>query len=275
VLVVANPIDEHNWQVVDQFSRQAVYFAELPGHEDATQLLLRMARVTAADAVLDVACGAGAVAFAAARTARQVTGIDLTPAMIERAKALQAEMGLVNLAWHVGDVARLPFPAGQFDVVVSRYSLHHFLRPAEVVAEMARVCKPSGRVAVADLVLPPEKAAAYDGMERLRDPSHVRVLAEAELRQLVTAAGLVDLRRAGYLFALELQALLRASFPLEGDANRVCERIEADVGVDDLGIGAQRVGGTVRIAYPIVIAVGVKPGEPSADADGGRDAGSS
>jgi ubiquinone/menaquinone biosynthesis C-methylase UbiE len=270
VLAVADPVDEHNRQVVDQFSRQAVYFAKLPGHEDATQLLLQMAGPTAADAVLDVACGAGAVACAAARTARHVTGIDLTPAMIERAEALQAEVGLANLAWHVGDVARLPFPAGRFDVVVTRYSLHHFLRPAEVVAEMARVCKPSGRVAVADLVLPPEKAAAYDGMERLRDPSHVRVLAEAELRELLTAAGLIDLRRAGYLFELEVEALLWASFPREGDADRVRERIEADVGVDELGIGAHRVGGTVRIAYPIAIVVGVKPAEPAAAPDRGK-----
>lgn len=258
---MTDPVDEHNRQVVDQFSRQAVYFAKLPGHEDATQLLLRMAGVSATDAVLDVACGAGGVACAAARTARHVTGIDLTPAMIERAKALQAEVGLTNLAWHVGDVARLPFPADQFDVVVTRYSLHHVLQPAAVVAEMARVCKPSGRVAVADLVLPPDKAAAYDGMERLRDPSHVRVLAEAELRELLTAAGLGDLRRTGYLFELEAEALLQASFPRPGDADRVRERIEADVGVDELGIGAHRVAGAVRIAYPIAIAVGVKPAE--------------
>jgi len=120
------------------------------------------------------------------------------------------------------------------------------------------VCKPSGHVAVADLVLPPEKAAAYDCMERLREPSHVRVLAETELRELLTAAGLIDLRRMGYLFELEVEALLRASFPREGDAERVLERIEADVGVDELGIGVQRVDGTVHIAYPIAIIVGVK-----------------
>jgi ubiquinone/menaquinone biosynthesis C-methylase UbiE len=261
---MADPVNEHNRRVVDQFSRQAMYFAKLPGHEDATQLLLRMAEVTAADALLDVACGAGAVACAAARMARHVTGIDLTPAMIERAKALQGDAGLKNLAWQVGDVARLPFPPGQFNVVVTRYSLHHILRPAEVVAEMARVCKPSGRVAVADLVLPPDKAAAYDVMERLRDPSHVRVLAEAELRELLTAAGLIDLRRAGYLFDLEVEALLQASFPRDRDLVRVREWIEADVGVNELGIGAQRVGGTVRIAYPIAIMVGIKPAEPSA-----------
>jgi ubiquinone/menaquinone biosynthesis C-methylase UbiE len=255
-----DPVDQHNRQIVDQFSRQAVYFARLPGHEEATRLLLRMAEVAAADEVLDVACGAGAVACAAARLARQVTGIDLTPAMIERATTLQAELGLSNLAWHVGDVARLPFPSDQFDVVLTRYSFHHFLQPAEVLTEMARVCKPSGRVVVADLVLPPEKLAAYDRMERLRDPSHVRVLTEAELRGLITAAGLADLQGAGYLFELEVGALLQASFPRPEDALHVRQLIEADVGVDNLGIGSHRFGEELRIAYPIVVMVGTKPG---------------
>ena len=264
-----DPVNQHNRQVIDQFSRQAVYFAKLPGHEEATQLLLRMAGVTAADEVLDVACGAGAVACAAAGVARQVTGIDLTPAMIERATSLQAERGLENLEWHVGDVARLPFRADRFDVVVTRYSLHHLLQPAGVLAEMVRVCKPSGRVAVADLVLPLDKVAAYDRMERLRDPSHIRVLTEAELHGLLSASGLVDLRRAGYLFELELETLLQASFPWPGDVSRVRELIEADVGVNDLGVGAYRSGDAVRIAYPITVVVGTKPAEPGAAAAAG------
>jgi len=138
-----------------------------------------------------------------------------------------------------------------------------------VLAEITRVCKPSGRVVVADLVLPAEKVAAYDHMERLRDPSHVGVLTEAELRGLLTAAGLVDLRWAGYLFELELGALLQASFPRPGDAGRVRALIEADVGVDELGIGARRVGGEVRFAYPIVIVAGRKTAEPGATSHGG------
>ncbi|HVN81066.1 MAG TPA: methyltransferase domain-containing protein [Terriglobia bacterium] len=252
-------MNQHTRQVVDQFSRQAVYFAKLPGHEEATQLLIRMAEVASADELLDVACGAGTVACAAARVARWVTGIDLTPAMIDHASALQAELRLPNLAWYIGDVARLPFRANHFSVVMTRYSLHHFLQPAEVLAEIVRVCKPSGRVVVADLVLPPEKAAAYDRMERLRDPSHVRVLTETELRGLLTAAGLIDLRWSGYLFELELKALLQASFPRPEDASRVRGLIESDVGVDDLGIGVHRVGEVVRFAYPIAVVSGIKP----------------
>jgi len=260
---VTEPSKQHTQQIVDQFTRQAVYFAKLSGHEEATQLLIDIAEVCTTDDVLDVACGAGTVACAAAGVARQVTGIDLTPAMIERAVALQREMGLLNMDWHVGDVTQLPFAAGHFDVVFTRYSLHHFLNPVEVLAEMARVCKPAGRVVVADLVLPPERASAYDRMERLRDPSHIRVLTEAELRELLTAVGLGDLRSAGYRFELELEAFLQASFPRPGDLSRVRELIEADVGVDALGIGVHRVGGVTRIAYPITVVVGTKRGESS------------
>src|SRR5436190_22609006 len=101
----------------------------------------------------------------------------------------------------------------------------------------------------------------------MRDPSHVRVLMEIELLGLMAAVGLVELRTAGYLFELDLEALLQASFPRPGDANRVRELIEADVGMDELGIGARRLGGSVQFAYPIAVVVGIKPAEPVAAAD--------
>lgn len=258
------PVNQHHQLIVEQFSKQAGFFAKISGHEQATEMLLQMARVGGADVVLDVACGAGAVACAAARMARRVTGIDLTPAMIERACALQAERGLSNVGWYVGDVARLPFRTDRFDAVVTRYSLHHFFRPGEVLAEMVRVCRPSGRVVVADLVLPSQKVEAYDHMERLRDPSHAHVMTEAELCRLLTSVGLIDLRWSGYLFELELGALLQASFPQPGDAKVVRGLIETDVGVDNLGIGAHRVGDSVRFAYPIAVVAAIKA--PPADA---------
>jgi len=256
---LAQLADEHDRRVIEQFSRQAVYFAKLQGHEEATQLLLRMGGVGPAHEVLDVACGAGGVACAAARAARRVAAIDLTPAMIKQDRRAQADAGLSNIAWHVGDVSRLPFPTAAFDVVVTRYSIHHFRRPEEVLGEMVPVCKPLGRVVVADLLLPPEKAAAYDQMERLRDPSHVRVLSEPELGGLLAAAGLVDVQWECYLFELSLDQLMEASFPEPGNADRVRELIEADVEADALGIGVHRSGGGVRFAYPITVAAGTKP----------------
>jgi len=244
--------------VVEQFTRQAASFARLPSHEAATGLLLDMARVGAGDQVLDVACGPGLVACAAAQRAQRVVGIDLTPAMIEQARALQAKLGLGNLEWRIGDVASLPFESASFGAVTTRYSLHHFSDPDVVLAEMVRVAKSGGRVAIADMVLPRAKAAAYDRMERLRDPSHVRTLSREELGSLAAAAGLRELRRADYLFEVDLERLMRASFPRPGDAERVRALLEADAGVDAMGLSVSGNGSEMRLRYPVAIVAGVK-----------------
>jgi len=97
-------------------------------------------------------------------------------------------------------------------------------------------------------------------MERLRDPSHVRVLTEVEVHGLLTNAGLVDLQWTGYLFDLELSQLLQASFPRPGAADQIREIFKADIGVDELGIGVRCFNGEISFAYPIAVAVGTKPG---------------
>jgi SAM-dependent methyltransferase len=179
--------------------------------------------------------------------------------MIEQARALQSRLGLGNVEWFLGDASSLPFVADTFSVALTRYSLHHFTDSARVVAEMARVAKPGGCVVVADLVLPHDKATAYDAMEKQRDPSHVRVLSNVELAGIMAGVGLVELRWAGYLFELDLETLLRGSFPEPGGAERVRELFERDVGRNQLGIHVQRVNGEIRFAYPIVIVAGRKP----------------
>ena len=77
-----------------------------------------------------------------------VTGIDLTPAMIEQAKILQQQRGLQNIVWNIGDVTHLPYNYASFSLVVTRYSFHHMLDPASVLNEMIRVCIPGGRIAM-------------------------------------------------------------------------------------------------------------------------------
>ena len=244
--------------VVEQFSLQAPGFARLPAHEEATGLLLELAGVAAGMWVLDVACGPGMVACAAARRARQVSGIDLTPAMIEQARALQARLGLANVDWHIGEAAKLPFAPESFDAVLTRYSFHHLPDPGVVLAEMLRVARPGARVAVADMVLPAPQAAAYDRMERLRDPSHLRTLSRQELGRLAVAAGLRELRWSDYRFEFDVERLMRASFPKAGDAARVRAMLEADVGADRMGLGLHRNGGELRLAYPVAIVSGAK-----------------
>lgn len=145
---------EHDAEIVSQFTKQAIPFTQLPDHLDSIQMLIEMSKVAGDDLVLDVACGPGLVACEFAKVARHVTGIDLTEKMIEIAKNHQKEMGLTNLSWDIGTASPLPYDSASLSIVVTRYSFHHFLDPKAVLTEMIRVCKPNGVVLIADVALP-------------------------------------------------------------------------------------------------------------------------
>jgi len=245
--------------ILDQFTRQAVPFSTAPGirDEEALRRLVTASGAGPADTVLDVACGPGLVAAAFARVARHVTGIDLTPAMIERARALASERGLVNVTLQIGDVRPLPYDDGTFSLVVSRFAFHHFPDPGAVLREMARVCAPGGRVVVADTAVSPDpaRAAAFNRMERLRDPSHVRALSLAELAGLFEAAGLPMPAVTRCEVRAEVEGLLSRSFPAPGDADRIRALFEDSLADDALGVGARRFDGAIHFAYPVAILV--------------------
>jgi ubiquinone/menaquinone biosynthesis C-methylase UbiE len=128
--------------VVDQFRRQAAPFANSAAmrDEDALRLLVEFSGATPSDTVLDVACGPGLVVAAFARVVRHATGIDLTPAMIDKAREHAAACGSANVDWRIGNVLPLPFADRSFSLVVSRFAFHHFPDPAAVMREMVRVC---------------------------------------------------------------------------------------------------------------------------------------
>ncbi|MGH8984153.1 MAG: class I SAM-dependent methyltransferase [Acidimicrobiia bacterium] len=132
--------------------------------------------------VLDVACGAAHAAEQAALHVRQVVGVDLTPSLLAVGAERLRGAGIANVLLQQGNVAELPFVDASFDLVVCRGSLHHFPEPTQPVVEMARVCRPGGRVVVSDMVAPSAKVReAFDELHRRLDPSHVGVLLEAEL----------------------------------------------------------------------------------------------
>jgi SAM-dependent methyltransferase len=257
------PSPSHRDLILDQFTRQAVPFSTSPGIKDeqALRLIIEFTNAGPADTVLDVACGGGIVVCAFARVVRHATGIDLTPAMIERAKALAAEQGLTNVSWKQGDVLPLPYLDGAFSLVTSRFAFHHFLDPKAVLAEMTRVCAPGGRVAVIDSEASPvaAKAAEFNRMEKLRDPSHVRAMPLMELKGLFGKVGLPAPRVTNYRLEGELEGLLSRSFPLPGDADRIRGIFAASLGDDRLGIPMSRDGERIRYAYPVAVLVADRP----------------
>ncbi len=246
----------HNDSIVDQFTRQAVPFSRMATQSE--ELLLELSGVTGHDTVLDVACGPGLVACAFATRARQVTGIDLTPAMITQAQKLQQRGQLENLTWQVGDVLPLPFPDASFSMVITRYSFHHFLDPKAVLGEMIRVCQPGGTVMVVDAALPPEKMDAYNHVEKLKDPSHTRALTVAEFLEMADSCGLQQIKTQFYKFELELEASMKAFFPNPGDDAKIRQIFRDDTGKDALGLNVHRRGDEIHFAYPVMILVGRK-----------------
>ena len=247
----------HRDQILDQFTRQAVPFSAAAGIKDeaALRLVVEAAGAGPADTMLDVACGPGLLVCAFAAVVRRATGIDLTPAMLERARALQRQRGLTNIDWHLGDVLALPYADGAFSIVTSRFALHHLLDPGAVLTEMRRVCAPGGRLVVVDSSPDPSKAAAFNGMEKLRDPSHVRAMPPDELVGLFHAAGLPKPRRTFYRLEGELEGLLARSFPKPGDDDKIRRLFVASLADDSLGIGTRREGDQIHYGFPVAVLV--------------------
>jgi SAM-dependent methyltransferase len=253
----------HRERILDQFTRQALPFSTAPGIKDeaALELLVEAAGAGPNDTVLDVACGPGLVVCAFARAARHATGIDVTPAMLDRGRALAAEQGLGNVTWHQGEVLPLPWAKGAFSIVVSRFAFHHFEHPERVLAEMRRVCRPGGRVVVCDLTASddPVKAANFHRIEMLRDPSHARALTLAELEALFPATGLPAPHATFYKLPFEVEGLLARSFPRPEDVATIRTAYAAAVEDDALGLGSYRRSDEIRAAYSVAILTATAP----------------
>lgn len=115
--------------------------------------LVQFADVREGLTLLDVGCGTGVVAVTAARRGARVTGLDLTPALLERAKENARTAG-VNVEFIEGDVEKLPFADNSFDRVLSQFGHMFAPRPGVALAEMLRVLKPGGVIAFS--TWPPE-----------------------------------------------------------------------------------------------------------------------
>jgi ubiquinone/menaquinone biosynthesis C-methylase UbiE len=194
---------------------------------------LEVAQPRSGDRALDVATGTGNLALALAPHVRRVTGLDLTPEMLDQARRVAAERGIENVEWVLGNAEELPFQAGSLDLWTCRVAAHHFHHLELSLVEALRVLRPGGRVLVIDSSGPREARDHLHAVELLRDPSHVRMYTVEEWIEKLEAAGFVieDTRLREMRWEFE-PWVVRIGFPPE--------RVEELAAIVEAATGAAR-----------------------------------
>lgn len=179
----------------ERFGQYAAGYVTNKTHAKGSELdrLIAIAQPQPHWQALDVATGGGHTALKFAPHVAHVVASDLTPQMLDEARAFITGQGITNVDFRLADAEDLPFEDAAFDLVTCRIAPHHFPRVRRFVEEAARVLKPGGLLVVQDQVSPEDYDAAryVDAFEKLRDPSHYRVYGEREWVNLFQSAGLV------------------------------------------------------------------------------------
>lgn len=174
---------------------------------------------TGSERALDSGSGTGALAFALAPYVGEVVGVDSNVGYLEAARELAPE----NVSFVEGDAMALPFEYGSFDIAGSLRVLHHVRRPELAVSELARVTRPGGRLFVVDQLgsVDPLRSLELDRFERLRDPSHTRLLPDADVRGFLDANDLVVLTSEVVRERVDLEQRLELAQVPEKDRVRI------------------------------------------------------
>ncbi len=179
------------------------------------------------ETILDLGCGVGHTLRKVAPRVRLAFGADATPGMLAGARSLMAQEQITNVALVVTTAESLPFLDGSFDGVACRLAAHHFTDVAKAFREVARVLRAGGRFVLSDNYAPDDPALDgwINGLEALRDPSHVREHTIAEWRALLERAGFRVTAEARSVTVLETEPWLARSRTPDDRAQEVREML--------------------------------------------------
>jgi len=201
--------------VARQFGSRAASYLSSDAHARGDDLaqLAALARARPSARALDLGCGAGHASFALAPGVRDVVAFDLSDDMLHLVASEATRRGLGNLATRQGAVERLPFDDRDFDILVSRFSGHHWRDLQAGLAEARRVLQPHGTAVFIDVVAPPDPLldSHLQAIELLRDPTHVRDYTEAEWRSSLARHGMPVAAHRGWRLRMHFDAWVSRS----------------------------------------------------------------
>lgn len=176
-----------------QFGDTAAAYLTSAVHAQGEDLQAAKAMVGSVEnaAVLDLGCGGGHVSFAVAPVASSVVACDLSEQMLAVVAAAARERGLANIVTQQAQAETLPFADASFDIVITRFSAHHWSDVPAGLREAHRVLRSGGRLVVIDIAAPehPLHDTTLQAVELLRDASHVRDYRVSEWNDMLRAAG--------------------------------------------------------------------------------------
>ena len=250
----------HNETVINRFTKQAKEFFHKShtSNQYGLNLMLKLSDPGKEDVILDVACGPGIIACEYAKLVSHVTGIDITPSLIERAKSVQKEQGLDNIEWKVGDVSNLPFNDESFSIVMTRASFHHIVDRKRVLEEMIRVCKIGGKVLIVEVTPHNDKKEAFNHVEKLREPSYTNAWTLEELTKTMKELGAVNIGSKRFDLEMDLEKTLQASHPKSENKDKIIQLFKQDLADNNLGMKSHLVDGQIHFYLPMSTVIGFK-----------------
>lgn len=188
-----SPAPNHNKLIDAQFGAQSTAYLQSSMHSSGPEfkVIETLLDGLSDPDILDLGCGAGHVSFCAAPLSRSVIAYDLSEQMLTTVRQAAKDKDLNNIKTRLGAVESLPFEDASFDVIISRFSAHHWQHLMQALLEMRRVIKPTGLIIIIDIIAPP--VPLFDSflqtIEMLRDPSHVRDYSAAQWLASMGQAG--------------------------------------------------------------------------------------
>jgi ubiquinone/menaquinone biosynthesis C-methylase UbiE len=240
-----------------QFGKQAEIYSKANIFVDGFHLskIVERSGVQKNHRVLDIATGSGFLALEFAKKGNFVVGCDITREMLLHAREKQKTLVINDLDLLLSDVESLPFQDQAFDIVSCRFAFHHFPNPEKALREMKRVCRET--IVLVDGVSSQdyEKSRFHNEIEKMRDPSHVRIYALNEIQKMFDDIGAEIKEISHWDIPQDFEEWMKRAGTDEVKTETIRRLMTESLADDSTGLRVRLENGKLGFAYDTIILI--------------------